>query len=117
MALEQRTGYKPNHKEFGEFILSEQARRPAIEAAQHIAEIARARAPRGEGPGPHMADQYKVNENPAPVVLAGNPRAGAEVFNEDINATRNEFGNKRTKAHRTLGKAGAEVGEMRGQPG
>jgi hypothetical protein len=114
MALERRTGYKPDHKSFGAFMLSEQARDPAVEAAHNIVILAQSRAGKDSG---KTAESYKVNENPPPVTLQGNPRATADVYSDHINATRIEFGNKRTKAQRPLGKSGAEIGEMRGQPG
>lgn len=99
--------YRPDHPSFARFMVSEQSRRPAIEVAKKIAEDARATAPRGDGPGPHMADQYRVNEDPAPVnITPGGPRVGAEVFNDDINATRVEFGNAKVEKQRPLGKAG-----------
>ncbi len=112
--LETRTGYKPDHESFGRFLLSEQARDPAVEAAHNIVTLAQMRAGKDTG---KTAESYKVNENPPPVTLQGNPRATADVYSDDINATRIEFGNKRTRAQRPLGKAGAEIGEMRGQPG
>lgn len=114
MALEQRTGYKPNHVEFGKFILSEQARDPAVEAAHNIITLVKLRAGKETG---KTIESYKVNEKPEPLVVGGNPRATADVYSDEINATRIEFGNARTKAQRPLGRAGAEIGEMRGRPG
>lgn len=115
MALERRTGYKPNHKDFGRFILSEQARDPAVEAAHNIITLVQSRVTKKTGA---QAESYHVNENPAPVVLDGNPRATADVYSDDPAALADEFGNKnRRKPGRPLGKAGAEIGEMRGQPG
>lgn len=58
-----------------------------------------------------MADQFKVNERPPPVVVGGNPRATAEVYNSDPAAAPSEFGGKHNQPHRMLGRAGAQVGE------
>jgi len=129
----RKVGYYPDHKSFGAFLLSEQARKPAIKAAFDIAAIAKASADRstpgekGAGDGTHLADRYQVNPSTAPVVLAGNPRVGAEVFNDSIYAARYEFGDAegvgRVQAgnhgpgSRNLRKAGGKVGEMRGEPG
>jgi hypothetical protein len=115
MALERRTGYKPDHKSFGRFLLSEQARDPAVEAAHNIVTLVQSRVAKRTG---HQAESYKVNENPPPVTLQGNPRAIAEVYSDDPAALADEFGNaKRRNPGRPLGKSGAEIGEMRGQPG
>ena len=123
MALERRRGYHPDHTSFGRFILSRQARQPAMKAAQDIAAIARRIAPKGkhEGSGdptPFSA-RFKVVRQIEPWVNTGtgppNPRAIARVENDSPHAAALEFGNRRTKKHRTLGKAGAMVGEWRGR--
>lgn len=117
--METRTGYRPDHKSMAAFLLSNQARDPAVKAAHDIAEIARATAPRSsvadtDEDVTHMADEFKVNEHSKPVLLGGNPRVGAEVYNEDPAAAPQEFGNSRVRnPSRTLGKAGARVGEHR----
>lgn len=97
------------------FLLSDQARDPAVAAAKDIAAIARGTAPRSKGPGPHMADQFKVNPKSAPVSIGGNPRVGAEVYNEAEGAVQSEFGGYHTTRHRMLGKAGGAVGQWRGE--
>lgn len=99
------------------FLLSDQAREPAIAAGRDIAALAKTTSPRSSGPGPHMADQFKVNEKSAPVKIGGNPRVGVEVYNEDRAAAPNEFGGKYNKRHRMLGRAGAKIGEWRGEVG
>jgi hypothetical protein len=115
MALERRTGYKPNHVDFGKFLLSEQARDPAVEAAHNIVTLVGIRAPRSTS---KLAESYKVNEDSAPITIAGNPRVGAEVYSDDPAAAPQEFGNARVRnPSRPLGKAGAELGEMAGEPG
>lgn len=129
----RKVGYYPDHKSFGAFMLSEQARKPAIQAAGDIALIAKATAARstpgekGSGDGTHLADRYQVNENTAPVVVAGNPRVGAEVFNDAVYSARYEFGDAEKQGRvqagnhgpgsRNLRKAGGKIGELRGEPG
>lgn len=119
---EKRVGYRPDHKSFGAFLLSDQARDPVVEAAHNIATLAALRAPKG-GSG-DTAASYKVNENSAPVLIASNLRVGAEVYNDATHegaeksyAAAAEFGKKDSPGHRSLGKAGAELGQMSGEPG
>lgn len=118
--VETRRGYHPDHKSFGRFILSAQARKPAVEAAHDVAAHARTSAVREVGEGP-FADSFKVNAATAPVVVAGNPRVGAEVYNDVRHAAVVEFGRtaggERRGAHRILRRAGSSVGEMAGEPG
>lgn len=118
MTLNMRRGFKPDHKSFGEFLVSDQARDPAVKAAGDIAELAAKASPRSKATHkdgtPHMADDFHVNSETAPVVVGGNPRVGAEVFNPNRAAAPNEFGGPKNRRHRMLGKAGAAIGEFRG---
>ena len=119
VARETRVGYKPNHISFGRFILSEQARRPVIQAAYAIAALAAATTKRSAGEGPHLADGYKVNTKSAPVIAGdATPRVGAEVYNETTKegetesyAAAHEFGRGPgdRKSPRPLGRAGAAI--------
>lgn len=97
------------------FLLSDQAREPAVHAARDIAALARTTAPRSKQSGTHMADQFKVNARSAPLNIAGNPRVGAEVYNEDPAAAPNEFGGPNNTRHRMLGKAGGAIGQWKGE--
>lgn len=120
MALETRVGYRENRADMAKLLMSDQTRGPAVEAARVIAAVARENARRSKGPGPHLADSYKVNERGTPWVSKehGNPHATAEVYSENEAAAPNEFGNATfRRPNRPLGRAGAEVGEMRGEPG
>lgn len=115
MALETRVGYRPDHRSMARFLLSEQARQPAVEAAEDIRALAASIVGKKTG---KTAAGYKVNDKTAPVVIGGNPRVGADVFNDEQAALAQEFGNARTRnPSRPLGKAGAIVGEMKGEPG
>lgn len=115
MALNTRTGFKPDHKEFGRFIMSEQARQPAVEAARDVAKIAAANEI-AAGSKEHAAN-FKVNDKTPPVTVAGNPRVGAEVYNDDRHSAVREFGRKRKGGTRALRRAGAVVGELKGDIG
>lgn len=124
MARETRVGYHADHKSFGRFMVSEQARQPAVEAAHDIARIAAENTRAASTGGTHregvaLADNYKVNDKTAPVVIGGNPRVGAEVYNDLRHAAAVEFGTgkKRRKGTRALRRAGAAIGELRGDIG
>jgi len=122
-----RLRYKPHHGAgptkdnphpgMAAFLVSDQAREPVVAAAKDIADLAKQLAPRGKGTGVHMADQFRVNEHTPPVNIGGNPRVGAEVYNGDPAAAPNEFGGRRNPRHRMLGRAGARIGEWKGEVG
>lgn len=121
MALERRSGFKPDHKSMGVFILSDQARQPAVQAAHDVVPIARALQDAADGPSTkrregaeRMAGNYKVNENTTPVIVGGNPRVGAEVYNDKRYAAAREFGHNREGGTHALRRAGAQIGELRG---
>lgn len=117
MVLERRDGFKPDHRSFGKFILTEEARKPALEVAAKVAALAAKTAPRSKRVRPgktgHMADKFKVGKDEY-TAKNGNTRAGAVVSNDDPAAAPNEFGGPRNKKHRMLGRAGAAFGEFRG---
>lgn len=103
--------YKPDHKGMQEFMLSEQARQPCVEVAKQIVADLAVKVKRSSGTGGadgHLADSFKVNENAAPVTLGEAPRVGAEVYSEHPGAAPDEFGGKRNKPRRWLGRAGAK---------
>lgn len=93
MALERRRGFKPDHKSFGTFILTEQARGPAVEASHDMVRTMKANAPRSaEGDGSHYADAFEVVPAGSYTAQNGNRRAIALVTNADDAAAANEFG-------------------------
>lgn len=108
--MARRIRYVPNHKSFGEFILSDQVRDAVSEVAHDIADLARTRAKKKTGA---YAEGFKVNREAGAVTVAGNPRVNVEVFNEDPAAGPEEFGGKRNARHRTLGRAGAAFGDFK----
>lgn len=109
---ETRQGYHPNNVSFGKFMLSEQARRPAVQAARHIRDVAKKTAARsdpkrkGRVEGQPLSASYHVNRKPAPVTIDGNPRAIAEVYNNSKYAARREFGDDTKKGRKQGGTHG-----------
>ena len=119
MAPGTRVQYRPNHKSFGAFMLSDQIRDPVAEVAQQVQHQARRNAPRrksGVTPdGLAMADRFRVNVNAGVISIGeGGPRVKVEVYNEARSAAPNEFGSERNKRHRMLGRAGAAFGDFKG---
>lgn len=109
MALEMRSGYKPDHRGIGRFMVSEQARRPAIRIAHKIVPVAKADTPVQDGV---LINSYEVDERPPNVfVLPGGYRSVAKVVNTAPHAAAVEFGNKRSRARRMLGRAAARFGD------
>lgn len=114
----RRVVYRPNHRSFGAFIRSEQMRDVTADVADDIAAEAARLAPRrkdrGNVPdGVAMADQFKVNREAGVIKVYGNVRVMVQVYNEARSAAPNEFGSKRNKRHRMLGRAGAAFGDFK----
>lgn len=103
--------YKPNHEDFGKFMLSLQIKRPVRDIAVLIEMDAEANTPRDTG---ELADSYEINDI-TPIVAGGNPRAAFEVRNRNRAAAPQEFGNKHVKGKRMLGKAASRFGDQRGE--
>ena len=116
--MARRVRYVPDHKSFGEFMLSDQMRDVTVRVCFDISQTARRLAPkrkdRGKVPdGTQMADRFRINKDAGILVVAGNPRVKVEVFNEARSAAPNEFGSKRNKRYRMLGRAGAAHGDFK----
>lgn len=106
--------YKSNRKSFGAFMRSEQIREPVARVAEEIAKMAATFAPRSaEEDGEHMADQFEVNRDAGTLKVSGNIRVRVDVFNNSRHAAVNEFGGKRNKKSRMLGRAGALFGDLK----
>lgn len=103
--------YKPNHRSFEQFMLSQQIKKPVREIAELVKTDAIAGTPVATG---DLASSYEVNDV-TPVVAAGNPRAAFEVRNSDPAAAPQEFGNKHVKGQRMLGKAASRFGDQVGE--
>lgn len=115
--MARKVWFKPDHKSFGEFILSDQVRDPVEEIAHDIAKRAGDLAPRRKSgitpPGAAMADNFHVKRDAGTIKVSGNVRVKVEVFNSMRSAAPMEFGNKHVgRGHRMLGRAGAEFGDM-----
>lgn len=123
--MARRIRYVANNRQadgFGGFIRSEQMRDVTAEVAGDIAALAATKAPRrkdrGNVPdGTAMADQFKVNREAGMLKVSGNVRVKVEVYNEARSAAPNEFGSKRNKRHRMLGRAGAAFGDFKPEGG
>lgn len=117
MGPRDRARFVPDHKSFGQFILSDQIRDVTAEVAGDIADLAGTLAPRRTKgkpkDGTSMADRFKVNEQAGVIKVSGNLRVKVEVFNEARSAAPNEFGGKRNARHRMLGRAGARFGDFK----
>jgi hypothetical protein len=110
--------FRPDHKSFGEFILSEGMRDVvAAVCSQEIVPLAIKFTPRGKGPGPHMQDSYSVKREGGTMKVDRALRVMVLVENDVDHAAAVEFGNRITKRYRPLGKAGAAVGDFKGGDG
>jgi len=103
--------YKPNHKGFQEFMLSRQMQKPVTQVAEAVKDDAVDNTPEATGA---MKGSYEVKEI-EPVVVNHSPRVASEVRNSNPAAPAVEFGGKRNKAIRPLGRAAAKHGDVRGE--
>lgn len=120
--MARRVRFVPDHRSFGEFMRSDQMRKPTAEVAHAISERAGELSPRrkssGNAPeGEALADSFHVNIEAGTLKVAGNVRVKVEVFNSKPSAAPNEFGSKRNKRHRMLGRAGSEFGDFKPEGG
>ena len=106
--------FKPDHRAFTEFATSDQMLEPLYKAAHDVRSVAQAISPRSNGPGPHYADEYKVDASAGNLRIGRFSRRIVVVLNESPKAAPNEFDNRRKKGGHYLAKAGAAVGEYRG---
>lgn len=113
-----RAKFKPDYRAFHKFATSDQMLEPLYEAAHDIRARAQVISPRSDSPGPHYADEYKVDSRPQNLTIGRFARRIVTVVNESPKAAPNEFDNRRSKGGHYLGKAGASIGEYRGvKPG
>lgn len=106
--------YKPDYRGFKEFAESDQMLEPLYKAAHDVRIVAQTISPRSNGPGPHYADEYKVDAGAGTLRIGRFSRRIVTVVNESKKAAPNEFDNKHSKGGHYLAKAGAAVGEYRG---
>lgn len=117
----QHVRYVPNHRSFGAFIKSDQMRDVTVEVAQDIAERAKELSPvsqrGGDQDGLRMRDQFVVEKDAGLIKVGRNLRVLVIVSNNARSAAPNEFGTRRNKRHRMLGRAGAEFGDFKPEGG
>lgn len=111
--------FRPDHKSFGKFILSEQMRDVVAEVAkQEIVPLARKGTPRGPERGQvHMQDRYKVTREGGTMKVDRAFRVMVLVENDDPESALVEFGSRFNKRRRMLGRAGAAVGDFQPKGG
>ena len=116
-----RVLYVANHRSFGAFMRSDQMRDVTTEVADDIADLAKQFSPTssrgGNQDGLRMKDQFKVIKSAGFMKVAGNIRVKVEIINDARSAAPNEFGTRRTKRHRMLGRAGAAFGDFKPEGG
>lgn len=64
-----------------------------------------------------MKDRFEVIRNAGLMKVSGNLRVKVEIENNARSAAPNEFGTKRNKRHRMLGRAGAMFGDFKPEDG
>jgi hypothetical protein len=112
--------YRPDHKSFGEFLLSQGLRDTVAKvAAEEILPLAIKNTPRSRGytGKPHMQDQYRVVVQGGTMKVDRALRVVVKVVNDSEHSAAVEFGNRLTKRHRPLGRAGAAVGDFKPEGG
>lgn len=120
----RRTVYVANNASFGDFMCSDQVRDPTAEVAEDIAAAAKGFSPvskrGGTQDGRRMRDRFEVEKN-AGFIKVGtrhrNRRVLVLVSNNARSAAPNEFGTRRTRRHRMLGRAGALFGDFKPEGG
>ena len=111
--------YDPDRKSIGEFLLSSQLRDAVRQGAQDVAALASRTAGITK-----IRGHYETKSGPDVVVTKnGNPRLSERVYNHHRAAAADEFGSGQKEegrpqggsspANRTLGKAGARIGDHR----
>lgn len=104
-----RAVYVPDHKSFGRLMVSKQVLDPVMSAARLIRGIAAATAEVDTG---DYASGFRTTVGGI-LIIDGNPRVYGVVYNEDDASLENEYGTHGRQGPRTLGAAGAAVGQHR----
>lgn len=117
----QRAKYVPNNRSFGAFMRSDRMRDVTEKVAKDIALTARELSPTssrgGAQEGRRMRDRFQVRRNSGLMKVSGNLRVKVMVVNNARSAAPNEFGTKKNKRHRMLGRAGAMFGDFKPEGG
>lgn len=117
----QRVRYVANNRSFGAFMRSDQMRDVTAEVSDDIADLAGELSPTssrgGTQDGLRLRDQFEVVRDAGVMKVGGNIRVMVEVVNPARSAAPNEFGTRRNKRHRMLGRAGAAFGDFKPEGG
>ena len=117
----QHVKYVPNHRSFGAFMRSDQMRDVTVEVAEDIRALAKEFSPQstrgGTQEGLRMRDRFEIIRNAGLLKVGGNLRVLVEIENDARSAAPNEFGTRRNKRHRMLGRAGAAFGDFKPEGG
>jgi hypothetical protein len=91
------------------------------DVAVDIAALAKANSPvsqrGGDQDGRRMRDQFEVIREAGFMKVSGNVRVMVEIVNPARSAAPNEFGTRRNRRHRMLGRAGAAFGDFKPEGG
>jgi hypothetical protein len=105
--------YEPDHHGFGRYMRSDDVADAAHSVARDIANLARTTAEKGKTG--NYSRGFRVDRSYQTMLINDGEGSGlrriSSVYNDDGAAAPLEFGNKRTKARRTLGRAAAAIGE------
>lgn len=112
-----RVWYKMNNRSFGAFMRSDQMRDVTVDVAEDIVPYAVALTPRSDGPGPHVADDFKVKREAGLIRVAGNIRVRVDIENNNDAAAVNEFGGPNNRRVRMLARAASEFGDFKPEGG
>lgn len=118
--MPRRMRYVMDNDSFGEFIMSDRMRDVTAKVASDIAKTAKGLANRDHANKRRVhdyADRFQVKREAGSIKVDRAFRVKVEVYNEDPVALYNEFGNKKSKRHRTLGRAGAMFGDFKPEGG
>jgi hypothetical protein len=116
----RKAAFGMNNRSFGEFILSDQMRDPVYEVTKDIAKLAGSTAKRDNKDKRnvhHYADSFVPVKEGGALTVHLALRVMCKVTNDDPVALYNEFGNKKSKRLRTLGRAGAAFGDFKPEGG
>ena len=116
----RRVVYRPDHKGIGEFLMSEQLRDATEDVAGDIAKLAGAFSPHRKGAPAGgdrvpLSESFKVKREAGSIKVHRARRVKVEVYSEAPSAAANEFGGRRNKRHRMLGRAGSAFGDWKGK--
>lgn len=112
----RKSVYIEDHESFGAFIMSDQMRDPVFEVTKDIEKLAGATAKRDNSSKSnihHYADGFKSLREGGALHVHRALRVMCLVYNDDPVALYNEFGNRKSKRLRTLGRAGAKYGDFK----